>query len=171
MGLARREARAQRRLQVGVAGGGAANRLHQLGIGRLLEHVTTYSRLQRAAGEGELVLHRQHDHLGLGRGGADVGHGVEAGAPRHVEIEDQHGRLVPARVADRHLGVAGLGNHLEIGLGVKQQPQGVADHGVIVGEDDRGRLDLPLALAFPVRLHDSEATCARGPGSGVHASM
>ncbi len=65
-GLTRGQARAQRRLQVGVTGGGAAHRLHQLRVGGLLEHVTAHAGLQGAAGKGGLVLHRQHDDLGIG---------------------------------------------------------------------------------------------------------
>ena len=38
--------------------------------------------------------------------------------------------------AQRAVDVAGLRDHLEAVLGVEQQPQAAADHGVVVGEDD-----------------------------------
>ena len=61
----RRQLGAEGRLQVGVADGGAAHRLDQLGVGGLLEHVAAHAGLQGAAGKGGLVLHRQHDDLRL----------------------------------------------------------------------------------------------------------
>ena len=61
----------------------------------------------------------------------------------HVEVEDQDVGLVAADVADRGLDVAGLGDHLEVVLGVEQQAQGAADDRMVVGEHDRDRLPHP----------------------------
>ena len=48
----------------------------------------------------------------------------------------------PLDVPDRGVGVAGLGNHLDVGLGLEQEAQRASNHDVIVGEHDRDRLTL-----------------------------
>ena len=60
----------------------------------------------------------------------------------HVQVEDEDGRLVAEGVAHGGLGVARLGDDLDVGLGLEHHPDPLADDLVVVGEDDR---DLPAA--------------------------
>ena len=143
-------ARAELRVEVGLAGGGAADGLDELVVGGLLEHVGPRAGAQRLAREGGLVLHRQHGDLRSAarpRGSRDR---VEARAARHVEVEHEHVGLVAARRADRGIDVADRRDDLEALLGVEQQLEAAAHDGVIVGEDDPDR-PLPAADASIAR--------------------
>ena len=60
-------------------------------------------------------------------------------SPGHVQVEDQHARVVRGDAALGRGDVAGLGDDLESLLGLEQQAQPGADHLVIVGQDDRDR--------------------------------
>ena len=136
-GLGRRggDLRAEPRVEVGVAGGGEPDRLQQLLVGGLLEHEAERAGLQRLAGEGGVVLHREHDDRGLVAQPRDR---LQARAAGHVEVEHEHGR--PVR-AGQPLGVgdgAGLRDHLQAFLVVDQHPQALADDGVVVGDHDGG---------------------------------
>ena len=76
---------------------------------------------------------------------------------------------MPAHVANRRLRVARLGDDLEVGLGVEQHAQGVAHHRVVVGEDDRRRLDLRRVAGHI--LHASEVSGGKYSLSGMHVFM
>ena len=56
----------QARVEVALACGRVANRSDELLVSGLLEHVAERPRAERLAREGRLLLHRQHDYLGLG---------------------------------------------------------------------------------------------------------
>ena len=81
-------------VEVGPALRGRADRLHELGVGGLLEHVAARAGLQRLARERGVVLHRQHDHGGALR---ELGDRGQARRPGHVEVEDQDVGPVRAR--------------------------------------------------------------------------
>ena len=103
---------AEARVEVVLAGRGEADRLEQLLVGGLLEHEAERAGLQRLTGEAGVVLHRQHDDRGVGRGSRRRGIASRLGLAVHVEVEHEHGRPVRAREA---LGVrqrAGLGDDL-----------------------------------------------------------
>ena len=134
-------------VEVALAHGGAMHRFDELLVGGLLEHVAERAGAQRLARKRGLLLHRQHDDLGAGRLRTDRGNRLEAGAAGHVEIEYQHPRVVAAHVAPRAPHVGRLGEHLEVGLAVEQQPQPAAHHGVVVGEDDSDCLSLGVRAA------------------------
>ena len=60
-----REPRAELRMQIGAPARQRPHRLDQLGVGRLLQHVAERARPHRLARESGVVLHREHDDLGL----------------------------------------------------------------------------------------------------------
>ena len=130
------DAGAERRVEVRLVRGGAADRLDKLAVGRLLEHVAERARGERLAREGRLGLHRQHDDLGIGHLGAQRRDRVEARLARHVEVKHEHVGLMAADVAPRGVDVTRLGDDLESVLALQQQPQPAAHDGVVVGEDD-----------------------------------
>jgi signal transduction histidine kinase len=74
--------RAELRVEVRLALRGGADRLDELVVGRLLEHVGLRPGLQRLAREARLVLHRQHDDRGPGDASANAG--SPAGSPRRA---------------------------------------------------------------------------------------
>ena len=80
------------------------------------------SDIQGLPREGGAALHRQDDNLRLGRLGADSRDQLQPRFPRHVEIEHQHIRMVPAHEPRRIRGVPRFGDDLEARLGVQQHP-------------------------------------------------
>jgi hypothetical protein len=134
--LSRCKARPELGLQVGPALRGHPHRGHQLLVDGVLEDVALHPQLHGLARERGLGLHREHDDRGLRRCLEQLGDHAEAGAARHVEVEDQDIGLVGANVAGGVLGVAGLGDHLEALLRLEQQSQGSSDDGVVIGEHD-----------------------------------
>ena len=77
----------------------------------------------------------------------------EAGAARHVDVEDQDLGTMPADVAGGRVRVAGLGDDLDVGLPLEHQAQGAADDRVVVSEDDGDALSVScppvVATAVP----------------------
>ena len=135
-GRSRGEAAAEARADVAPAAGHRPDRVDEVVLGSLLEHVPTRAGGERAAGEERIALHREHDD-------GDVRRDLEKARDRrkrrlagHVEVQHQHARTqLPGR-AQRALDVAGLGHDLEARLGVEHHPQPAADHRVVVREDD-----------------------------------
>ena len=83
-------------------------------------------------------MHREHQHAQLRPALGELARGLQPGHPRHRDVEDREVDVVAQRALDRLGAVAGLGDDLEVGLGVEDEPQPVAHDGVVVGEQDAG---------------------------------
>ena len=129
----------ERRLQVGLALGGAAHREDQFAVRGFLEYVAGHPRPECLSGEGRFVAHRQDHDPGLGRGSLDVGNRLEGGPPGHVQVEHQYIWLVGTDVAERVISGAGFGNYFQVRFRFKQHLQGRTDYGVIV-DQNKGQL-------------------------------
>ena len=64
------------------------------------------------------------------------------GEPGMLRSRTRIGRLVAEHVAGGGLGVRGLGHDLDVGLGLEDHADPVADQLVVVGEDDRDLLSV-----------------------------
>ena len=135
----RGEPRAQARVEVGAAGDRGADRLHELGVRRLLEHEAARPALQRHARELRVVVLGHHDDRAARRGGQQLGDRGQARPPRHVEVEQDHVRRVLARAHEPPVDVTGLADDMEVPLLLEQQPQSAADHRVVVDDQDPDR--------------------------------
>ena len=65
-----------------------------------------------------------------------LGDRLQAGHPRHRDINDREVDFGPQPELDRLGAVTGLGHDLEVGLGVEHQPQPAADQRMVVGQKD-----------------------------------
>ena len=73
---------------------------------------------------------------------------------------------MPSHVADRRLGVTGLGHHLEVGLLLEQDPEGPPHDRVVVCEDDRDALRAAVILgrcSLIAHLESRRPDLNRGP--------
>ena len=61
---------------------------------------------------------------------------LESGEPRHRDVEDREIELGAESDLERLLAVAGLGDHLQVRLGIQDQLQAASDELVVVGEED-----------------------------------
>ena len=115
-----------------------AHRLHELRVGRLLEHVAARPGAERLAHVGRIVLHREHQHAPLRRRD-DLGARLDAGAAGHDDVEqDDVGLLEPGR-ADPVVTVARLADDLDVVLAIEQEAQAGADDRVIVDDENANR--------------------------------
>ena len=126
-----------------------AHRLHDLGVGRLLQHVAARAGGERLADVRRIVLHREHQHPPL-RCLDHVGAGFETRAPRHDDVEEHDIGLLEPRRADTRVAVARLTDDLDVLLAVEQEPQARSDNCVIVDDEDanrHGSATVPLSTA------------------------
>ena len=144
-----REPGAERRMHVAPTRSDLAHRLHDLGVGRLLQHVAARAGGERLANVRRIVLHREHQHASLGC--IDhLGAGFETRAPRHDDVEEHDIGLLEARCEDTAVAVARLPDHLDVVLAVEQEPQACSDDCVIVDDEDadrHGSATVPLSTA------------------------
>ena len=149
-------------VDVGAAAGGGSDRLGQLALGRLLEHVAGGAGAEQVARLARVALHRQDDDRGGGSALAqalDVSRGLGSG---HLQVEHQH---VGPAISDQLGGgrrVVGLADHPQVGLPLEHAAQAGADHVVIVGQDHRY---LPLVSIAAT----STPVCHARPGGDPHA--
>jgi hypothetical protein len=74
----------------------------------------------------------------LGPPAAQLGSCLEAGLARHADVEDREVDVALEPALDRLGAVDGLGDDLEIGLGVEDELQPLPDDRVIVGDENAG---------------------------------
>lgn len=117
----------------------APNRLRQIVTRGLGEHDAVRPGPQGLAAEGWIGMHRERDDRGLGCGLAQARDRLEAGAAGHAEVQDEHGWPVRSRQAFGIRDGSGCGNDPQALLVVDQQPQGLTNERVVVGDDDRDR--------------------------------
>jgi hypothetical protein len=136
VGGRRGQPRAQLRIEVVLPVRGQADRLDKLHVGGVLDHVPQRARRQRLPRKGGAALHRQDDDLRLRRLGADSRDQLQPRFTRHVEIEHQHIRMMPAHESRGIRGIPRLGDNLEARLGVQEHPQPDPDDRMIIRDDD-----------------------------------
>ena len=86
------EAAAEAGIEVGPAAGDGSDRVDELVLGALLEHVAARAGGQCAAGEERIALHREHDDRGARRGLEEARDRGERRVAGHVEIQDDDAR-------------------------------------------------------------------------------
>ena len=136
VGLGGDEPGAERGVDVPPAGRDLAHGRDDLGVRRLLQHVAG-----RAGGEGlahvaRVVLHREDEHLRVGRLLEHERHALDPALAGHDDVHQDHVRLLLARLEHGRADVAGLADHLDVGLGVEQEVQAGADDRVVVDDQD-----------------------------------
>ena len=163
------ELRGEFRVQIRAAFGGEHDRVRQLRVSGIFEHVAERAGPQRRARERRILLHRQYHDLSLRRVGAQLRDRVQARYPAHVEVQDEDLRAARPHRFERARHIAGLVDHAEPVIGLEQYPEPRSDHAMVVGEDDRDRSGLSRG---PLRCDDpGPDQCATGwmPWSTVEA--
>jgi nucleotide-binding universal stress UspA family protein len=117
----------------------SANDADLIVVGGLVEHVGGGPGLQRLARERRIVLHRQHHDRRVGRLLAQLRDGRQRGLVAEVEVEHQHLGADRAHLAQRVLHGRGLGDDLEVVLGLQHEAQPAAHDRVVVGQHDPRR--------------------------------
>jgi hypothetical protein len=125
---------------VALATGDFPDGPRQPGVGGALEHVADCSGVDRLLRERRIVLHGQHDDLGVRDLLAQPADRVQAGCVRHAQIDGQHVGTMPMHVADRGGDLGRVGDHVDPFLALEQQSQVAPRQAVVVAERgaDRG---------------------------------
>ena len=106
----------------------------------LLEHVARPAGLDHLEQVGLAGVHGQHEHGQVGALRLEPAQGLQPAQPGHADVQDDdvdaagvgqgrhplHGLEAVCRLADHH----------QVRLGVDQQAQARAQHGVVVGQED-----------------------------------
>src|SRR5262245_20531673 len=155
-----------------------ADAFEQLHRPRFLQHEPARTETQRLA---EFVLLNRagdHDDTRRLRGRGDLLEHLHAVGVRHRHVEQQDVGLVLERQRDRFLAVAGLAHDDEVRLGVEQAADRVAEHLVVIGENNAN----PLWRYFIHRCHyfagihgchcvAGTFTCSRAPLPGIDTTF
>src|SRR5712691_1604529 len=120
------------------APGGGAARLDEVAVDGGLQHVAARSRVHRLEQVLLVGVHREHEDLEPGLAARELAGGLEAGHPRHGDVEDDELDVLLERAADRLGAVVRFGHDFEVGLGIENEAQAAADDRVVVGEEDPG---------------------------------
>ena len=149
---------AQLGVDVGAASGRDPDRLGQLALGGLLEHVAGGAGAEQVARPARVVLHREHDDRGRrGRSPAGPGCPARGSAPGICRSRTStSGRRSWASFGGGGR-VRGLADHPQVGLCLEHAPQAGPDQVVIVGQDDSYLL-LSLHMACLLRRSVSHAS-------------
>ncbi len=173
--------RGDRRAEDRLAADDGPDRVGDLVLLGALEQVAAGAGLHRGEHGGVLVVHRQHQHRGLGHRLADPPGRLDPVEAGHPDVHQHDVRLGQLGLADRGLAVLGLADHLEVVEGAEQRGQAPAYDGVVVGEQHADRLGgdhlpiiavaAPRALGkkFPHRGAGREAPGRRCSGEGTSA--
>jgi hypothetical protein len=125
-------------VDVAPAGCHLAHRLHELGVGRLLEHVIGGAGRECLADVTRVVLHREDEHLRVRRLVQQEWRRVDPRLAGRHHVQQDHVRLQRPHLEHGLLGAAGLADDLDVGLRIQQEPEPGADDRVVV--DDHGAI-------------------------------
>ena len=125
-----------RRREQRLAGGDRAHRAGQLLAVGVLEQEAGGARLHRPVDVLVEVERREHQDAGPRVGAARAGGRLDAVELRHADVHEQDVRVVGAGGCERVDPVAGLGRHLDVGLGLEHHPQPLAHEVLVVCDDD-----------------------------------
>jgi hypothetical protein len=83
-------------------------------------------------------------------------------AARHLDVQQRHVRLVPAGHGDRLVAAGGLRHHGDVVLQLQQGDQGLAHHGLVLGDHEAHAHD-----GIRSRSGSPTAAAEAGPASGT----
>src|SRR5919201_866742 len=132
------EARDRRGVEERLAAHRPPHRLDDVVVGVRLEHVPRGAGLERLEQELLAVVHRQHQEAKLRLALAELLRRLDARRLPHGHVEDCQVDVAGERLLDRLGAVLGLGDDLEVGLGVEHLLQTGADDRMVVGDEDPG---------------------------------
>ena len=101
-------------MHVAAAAGDVADRGDDVGVDGLLEDVAGGAGVERLADVARVVLHREDQHLRLGRVVQHVRDRLDARLPGHDDVHQDHVGLRRARLEDGVPRVAGLADDLDV---------------------------------------------------------
>src|SRR4051812_42055364 len=161
-GLLRRlggdEPGAERRMDVAAAARHLADRRDDLLVRGLLEDVAARAGPERLADVAGIVLHRQDEHLRVGRLLLELREYVDTALAGHHHVEEDHVGLQRAGPEDGVLRVPSLPHHLDVVLVLEQEPQPGPDDRVVVHDDDGDQSGTSTASVVPPPGLDSRAS-------------
>ena len=108
----------------------------QFGAGRVLEQISGGPGLDRPDDVMVLVVGGEHDDADLRMLGGQAPDRRDAVEHRHAQVHEDDVGTVPADQGQRLPAVGGLGDHLQVRLGVEHAAQAVTDHRMVVGDED-----------------------------------
>jgi hypothetical protein len=111
-----------------------ANGGHQVGPGRLLEHVPRHPGLQEPSHVLAVVVLREHQHFGARAVLANLQRGLEPAQAGHGDVHQHQVGVQLAALAHRLTAVGGLAHHLDVFAGRKQRANARPKNGVVVGD-------------------------------------
>ena len=121
--ICRNELGAQRGVDVALARRDGADCRHDLGVGRLLQYVTTRPGLESRPNVPRVVLHREDEDPGLRNRLQQRGHSFDTALFGHHQIQKDDVRLAFKRLEHCAVCVWGFADRLDVGLCVEQPSQ------------------------------------------------
>src|SRR4051812_35326401 len=170
LGLGGEQSRAELGMQVAAAGRDLAHRVHDLVVGRLLEHVAARAGRKCLAHVARVVLHREHADLHVGALLEQRRDRLEPALLGHHDVQQDHIRLRRARLEDRLTRAAGLADRLEVVLGLQHEPEAGADDGVVV-HDQHARAQAGTSAATVVPLVAVDSTVSVPSSSSIRSRI
>ena len=128
--------RGDHRRDEGAAGAHGADGGEDLGARRAFQQVPLGAGLEGAEDPLVGIERRQHHHLHGRIGGAQAADGLDAVERGHLQIHQHDVRPQPGRLGHGLGAGAGLADHLEIRLRSQHGREPVADHRLVVGQED-----------------------------------
>jgi hypothetical protein len=148
LGIDGDHARAETRMNVATACGDFADGSDDVGVGCFFEDVAGGAGSERLAHVAGVVLHREHEHLRLGRVLQHIGDGLDTALPRHDDIHQDDVGLLGPRLEDGLLRVTGFADYLDPLFGVEHVPEPAPDNSVVIDDQDadHGRGTSPASV-------------------------
>ncbi len=104
----------------------------------------------------------QHPHRGVGLVGDDPAGGLDPVELRHADVHEHDVGPRAPHHRDRLGAVVGLAHHLDVVLGVEEDPESGSHERLVVGEGDA---DQPVSALIGSRAHTRKPPEKRGPAS------
>ena len=82
-----------------------------------------------------VAIRGEDDHSSLGVARADLSEGLDAVHDRHLDIEEDHVGVGPARLFDRLDAVGRPAHHLDVRLELEHRAETVSNHRMVVGHE------------------------------------
>src|SRR5215211_4593484 len=168
--LGRDEPGAERWVDIALPGGHLPDGGDELGVRRLLEDIAAGPCRERLSHVGGVVLHRQDQHLRVGRLLEDRRSGLDSAPGRHDDVHEDHVGLLRAHLEHRRPGVARFADDLEVLLAVQEQLEPGADDGVVVDDHDANQRS-GTSTATVVPRCGADSTDRRPPTSAIRSRI
>src|SRR4249919_3774171 len=131
--------RAEGRVQLLLTARDLPHRLHDLGVRSLLEHVAARALREGLAHVARVVLHREDEHLRVGRLVQNERSAFDSARARHDDVHHDHVGLLCAHLEDGIANVARLADDLDVRSRFEHAPEARPHDGVVVDENDPDR--------------------------------